>query len=107
MHTPVGDHHFREAVLALRVTSGDRDVIEDSKSHALFWPGMMSGRSHRAKGIRGLANANRIDRIQRASDSAHSNIERSPTDVRIASAQFVGAGRDFALHLGDALASVR
>ena len=92
MDVPIGNHYFPEAMLALRVTSSDRDVIEDAKSHALIRPGMMSGRSHSAKGIRGLASENRIDCIQNASDSAHRYVERVRTDIGIPSAaQFVGA----------------
>src|SRR5271155_6142070 len=88
MHIPIGDHYFSEAVLALRVASSNRNVIENAKAHALRRPGMMSRRPHRAKGIGGCAGNNCIDCIQNASNSAHRDLKGSPADVGIPGAQF-------------------
>ncbi len=51
MDVPIDDENLREAVMALGVTRGDGNVVEDTDAHALVGASVVAGRSDAAECI--------------------------------------------------------
>src|SRR2546427_1513856 len=77
MNVPVDDRDALDFfVTRLRITRGNRYIIEDTKTHRAICRGMMTGRTHRNKSVACLAAHYRINRLTRSAGAAQSGFKR-------------------------------
>jgi len=90
MHVPVDDQDPRQALLLLRVTGRDGDVVEQAEAHATLAAGVMPRRPHRAERVADLACGHGIDGAQHTADGGQRRLVRFPRHGRIAGIQVAG-----------------
>jgi hypothetical protein len=103
MHVEIDDGRALDAVFALRMARGNRDIVEEAEAHRLADLGVMAGRAHCDEGIAVLAVHHRFGRRHRTADAAHHRFPRARGHRGVAVDIDLAAGRRDVTKLGDVI----
>jgi hypothetical protein len=97
MHVPIHDQDPPHAETALRVTSGESDIVEDTKTHAARRSGVVAGRSDEAERGFGFALHHSLNGRKSATRSTRSSVPGFGTNARVPRAELLASSLDLAL----------
>src|SRR5882672_11798432 len=76
MHVPIDDcHALNFRIMVLRISRGDRHIVEETKTHGSLGGRVMARRPYRHKRIRGLSLHDEIDRFTGSAGAVQSRIK--------------------------------
>ena len=107
VHVPIENRDSLDAVDGLRVPGRHGDMVEKAEAHGAIRRRMVSGRSHRAKGVIDASGQRRIDGVHHATRRQSGNFPRTRANAHVAVGERAFAVRDRVEHGFDVTRIVR